>query len=241
MEAVAAQQGRRRGRWMVLTLLALAATALIVGIVELSTQKPDRNQVRLDGIGDAQEIFGGVQQDGDRLGSPDAPVSIQFFDDLQCSSCRDQFLSTIPTLVESYVRPGDLQMEYRHYSFSPSTEELGFFGAEAAADQDYAWPYIYLFFRNQDEAKRVGVSEDFLTAIAGAIPELDVPQWRDYLNSEGGAGGQIQDRLARYEKLGADLSIRAQPAAIVNGPNGTRTLQDSPTLSQITNAIGAVR
>jgi protein-disulfide isomerase len=241
MEAVAAQQGRRRGRWMVLTLLALAATALIVGIVELSTQKPDRNQVRLDGIGDAQEIFGGVQQDGDRLGSPDAPVSIQFFDDLQCSSCRDQFLSTIPTLVESYVRPGDLQMEYRHYSFSPSTEELGFFGAEAAADQGYAWPYIYLFFRNQDEAKRIGVSEDFLIAIAGAIPELDVPQWRDYLNSEGGAGGQIQDRLARYEKLGADLSIRAQPAAIVNGPNGTRTLQDSPTLSQVTNAIGAVR
>jgi protein-disulfide isomerase len=241
MEAVAAQQGRRRGRWMVLTLLALAATALIVGIVELSTQKPDRNQVRLDGIGDAQEIFGGVQQDGDRLGSPDAPVSIQFFDDLQCSSCRDQFLSTIPTLVESYVRPGDLQMEYRHYSFSPSTEELGFFGAEAAADQGYAWPYIYLFFRNQDEAKRIGVSEDFLIAIAGAIPELDVPQWRDYLNSEGSAGGQIQDRLARYEKLGADLSIRAQPAAIVNGPNGTRTLQDSPTLSQVTNAIGAVR
>jgi protein-disulfide isomerase len=241
MEAVAAQQGRRRGRWMVLTLLALAATALIFGIVELSTQKPDRNQVRLEGIGDAQEIFGGVQQDGDSLGSPDAPVSIQFFDDLQCSSCRDQFLSTIPTLVESYVRPGDLRMEYRHYSFSPSTEELGFFGAEAAADQDYAWPYIYLFFRNQDEAKRVGVSEDFLIAIAGAIPELDVPQWRDYLNSESGAGGQIPDRLARYEKLGADLSIRAQPAAIVNGPNGTRTLQDSPTLSQITNAIGAVR
>jgi protein-disulfide isomerase len=241
MEALAAQGGRRRGRWMVLTLLALAATALIVGIVELSTQKPDRNQVHLEGIGDAQEIFGGVQQDGDSLGSPDAPVSIQYFDDLQCSSCREQFLSTIPTLVESYVRPGDLRMEYRHYSFSPSTEELGFFGAEAAADQDYAWPYIYLFFRNQDEAKRVGVSDDFLIAIAGAIPELDVPQWRDYLNSEGGAGGQIQNRLARYEKLGADLSIRAQPAVIVNGPNGTQTLQDSPTLSQITNAIGAVR
>ncbi|HEY8638900.1 MAG TPA: thioredoxin domain-containing protein, partial [Solirubrobacterales bacterium] len=163
---------------------------------------------------------------------------IQLFDDLQCSSCRDQFLSTIPTLVESYVRPGDVRMEYRHYSFSPSTEELGFFGAEAAADQDYAWPYVYLFFRNQDEAKRVGVSEDFLTAIAGAIPELDVPQWRDYLAND---TNQIKNRLAGYEKLATDLNIRAQPAAIVNGPNGTRTLQDSPTLSQITSAIGAVR
>ena len=240
METLAAQRGGRRGRWLVLALLTLGLIGLIAGIVELSTQKPDRSQVHLTGIEQAQEIFGGVRQDGDRLGSPDAPVSIQWFDDLQCSSCREQFVSTIPTLVEDRVRPGDVQLEYRHYSFSPSTEELGFFGAEAAADQDYAWPYIYLFFHNQDEAERVGIDEDFLTSLAGAIAELDVPEFRDYLDSEGGAGGRIHDRLARYEKLGAGLGIRAQPAAIVNGPGGTRTLQDSPTLSQISGAIGAL-
>jgi protein-disulfide isomerase len=241
MEAVAAQQGRRRGRWFVLALLTLSLSGLIAGIVELSTQKPDRSLVHITGIDDAQEIFGGVRQDGDRLGSPDAPVSIEWFDDLQCSNCRAQFLSTIPTLVESYVRTGDLQIEYRHYSFSPATEELGFFGAEAAADQDYSWPYVYLFFRNQDEAERVGIDEDFLTSVAGAIPELDVPEFRDYLDSEGGAGGRIRERLAGYEKLGSELGIRAQPAAIVSGPNGTRTLQDSPALSQITAAIDALR
>jgi len=241
MEAVAAQQGRRRGRWFVLALLTLSLSGLIAGIVELSTQKPDRSLVHIAGIEDAQEIFGGVRQDGDRLGSPDAPVSIEWFDDLQCSNCRAQFLSTIPTLVESYVRPGDLQIEYRHYSFSAATEELGFFGAEAAADQDYSWPYVYLFFRNQDEAERVGIDEDFLTSVAGAIPELDVPEFRDYLDSEGGAGGRIRERLAGYEKLGSELGIRAQPAAIVSGPNGTRTLQDSPALSQITAAIDALR
>jgi hypothetical protein len=53
-----------------------------------------------------------------------------------------------------------------------------------------------------------------LIAIAGAIPARR-PQWRDYLNNEGGAGVD-RSRLART-KLGADLSIRAQPAAIVNG------------------------
>jgi protein-disulfide isomerase len=239
MEAAVMRQGRRRGRWLVLALLSVGLVALVVGIVELSTQKPDRDRVVIAGIGDAQEIFGGVRQDGDRIGSPDAPVSLQLFDDMQCSSCRDQFLSTVPTLVEDYVRPGDLRMDYRHYSFSPLPEELGFLGAEAAADQDYAWPYIYLFFRNQDEAERVGIDEDFLTSIAGSIPELDVPAWRDYLRSEGGAA-EIRERLGRYEELGANLGIRAQPAAIVNGPNGTRTLQDSPPLSEIEHAIEAV-
>jgi protein-disulfide isomerase len=237
VEAVAVQRSGRRGRWLVLALLALATAGLIGGIVELSTQKPDRNQVHLAGIDDAQRIFGGVRQDGDRIGSPDASVSIQLFDDLQCSNCRSQFLSTIPALVDDYVRPGDLKLEYRHYSFSSSTEELGFFGAEAAADQDYAWPYIYLFFRNQDEAERVGIDEDFLTSIAGGIPELDVPAFRDYLDAEGGTDGRIRERLARYESLGADLGIRARPAMIVSGPKGTETLQDGPGLAEIRNAI----
>jgi protein-disulfide isomerase len=241
MEAVAAESGRRRGRWWVLALLVLALIGLLGGIIELSTQKPDRGQVKIAGIDDAQEIFGGVRQDGDRLGSPDAPVSIQVFDDMQCSDCRRQFLATIPPLVDEYVRPGDVRLEYRHYSFSPATEELGFFGAEAAADQGYAWPYVYLFFRNQDEAKRFGIDEDFLTAVAGAIPELDVPEWRDSRDSEGKVGGRIREQLAGYERLATDLGIRARPAAIVSGPNGTRTLQDGPGLAQITAAIQALR
>jgi protein-disulfide isomerase len=241
VETLAAQRGRRRGRWWVLGLLAIGAVALIAGLADLAIQKPDRSQITVAGIDDAQRIFGGVRQDGDRIGSPDAPVTIQWFDDLQCGNCRDQFLATIPTLINDYVRPGDLRMDYRHYSFSSATEELGFFGAEAAADQDYTWPYVYLFFRNQDEAKRVGVGKDFLTSLAGGIPELDVPRWRDYLDSESGSDGTIAKRLARYESLGSQLRIRAQPAAIVNGPSGTRTLQDSPALSQITTAIDAVR
>ncbi len=240
MNTIAAPGSRRRGRWLVLALLSFGAVALLYGIYDLSTRKPDRSQVHVQGIGDAQEIFGGVRQEGDRLGSPDAPVTIELFDDLQCGNCRAQFLSTIPSLVEDYVRPGDVQLEYRHYSYSPRTEELGFYGAEAAADQSYAWPYIYLFFRNQGEADRIGINEDFLTAIAGAIPELDVPAWRDYLDQKGQVDGPISDRLASYDKLGLDLRIRARPAAIVNGPKGTRTLQDSPSLARIEAAIDAV-
>jgi protein-disulfide isomerase len=241
METLAVQRSRRRGRWLVLALLSLGMVGLVAGIVELSTREADTSKVRISGIGDAQQIFGGVRQEGDRLGSPDAPVSIQLFDDMQCSSCRDRFLTTIPSLVEDYVRPGELKLEYRHYSFSPNPEQLGFFGAEAAAAQGYSWPYIYLFFRNQDQAERVGIDEGYLASIAGSIPELELPEWQDYLRAEGGVGGRIRERLARYEQLGSELGIRAEPAAIVSGPNGTRTLQDSPELWQITAAIEALR
>jgi protein-disulfide isomerase len=241
MQTFAAQAGRRQGRWWVLAVLALALVGLIAGIAQLSTREPDTGKVSVTGIDDAQRIFGGVRQLGDRLGSSDAAVAIQVFDDLQCSDCRSQFLATVPPLVEDEVRSGEVRLEYRHYSFSPNPAQVGFFAAEAAAEQGYAWQYVYLFFRNQREASRFGVDEDFLTALAGAIPELDVPEWRDYLERESGADGRISEQLAEYEELARGLGIRARPAAVVSGPGGTRTLQDGPGLSRITAAIEAVR
>lgn len=230
----------RRGRVWIVFALALVLLALGYAIVDIATQKAGPAVVHLDGIGDAQRIFGGVPQEGDRLGSSDAPVTIQVFNDLQCSSCRDDFLGTIPALAENYARPGDVKLLYRHYSNSESPEELGFYGAEAAADQGYGWQYTYLFFRNQDEAERFGIDEDYLDSVAGGIEELNEPEWLAYLEDEGGADGAIRQRLQGYEELGRDLGIRTGQAAIVSGPNGTRTLQDGPSLAEIEAAIEAV-
>ncbi|HVY79034.1 MAG TPA: thioredoxin domain-containing protein [Solirubrobacterales bacterium] len=231
----------RRGRVWVVLALGIGLLVLGYAIVSIATQKAGPQVVRLDGISEAQEIFGGVPQEGDRLGSSDAPVSIQIFNDLQCSSCREDFLSTIPGLVDGYARPGDVKLLYRHYSNSESPEELGFYGAEAAAEQGYGWQYTFLFFRNQDEAERFGVDQDFLDSIAGGIEELNEPEWLDYLEENGGPNGAIGERLQGYEELGRNLSIRTGQAAIVSGPNGTETLQDGPTLQQIEAAIEAVR
>lgn len=230
----------RRGRVWVILALVVAVFALGYAIVDIATQKAGPAVVHLDGIGDGQEIFGGVPQEGDRLGSSDAPVTIQVFNDLQCSSCRDDFLGTIPALAERYARPGDVKLLYRHYSNSESPEELSFYGAEAAADQGYGWQYAYLFFRNQDEAKRFGIDQDYLDSVAGGIEELNEPEWLAYLEDEGDPGGAIQRRLQGYEELGRDLGIRTGQAAIVSGPKGTRTLQDGPSLAEIEAAIEAV-
>src|SRR4051794_27766925 len=89
----------RKGRIWVILALSLALFALGYAIVDIATKPPGRDVVRVDGIGTAQELFGGVPQEGDRLGSSDAPVTIQYFADLQCGNCRAEFLGTIPGLV----------------------------------------------------------------------------------------------------------------------------------------------
>lgn len=230
----------RRGRLWVVLLLALALFGLGYAIVQISTRKAARDVVHIEGAANAQEIFGGVPQEVDRLGSSDAPVSIQVFNDLQCGNCREDFLQTIPPLVNAQVRSGDVKLLMRHYSVAENPLELGFFGAEAAAQQGYGWQYTYLFFRNQEEAKRFGIDNEFMASIAGSIGELDVPEWQEYLDGQGGSEGAIAKKLEADGELGTKLGIRTEMATILSGPGGTRTLQDGPSLSQIEAAIEAV-
>jgi Thioredoxin len=231
----------RRGRIWVILILAIAIGGLGYAIVEIATKPPGGTVVTVEGISEAQEIFGGVPQEGDRLGSEDSSVSIQVFTDLQCSSCRPEFLSTVPKLVEEEVRPGGVKLLLRHYSVSENPLELGAFGAEAAAQQGYGWQYTYLFFRNQPEVERIGrLTEDFEESLAGSIGELDVPEWHEYLEAQSGDGGEIKSTLEGYDELGGSLGIRTGLATIINGPRGTRTLQDGPSLGQIERAIEAV-
>jgi protein-disulfide isomerase len=237
---VAAKPLPRRGRIWVVALLALGLAALGYTIVTLSTQEAGDPVVHLDGISDAQRLFGGIPQEGERLGSSDAPVTIQVFNDLQCSDCRDDFLSTIPALAEEYARSGEVQLLYRHYSNSINTEQLGFYGAEAAADQNYGWQYIYLFFRNQDEAERFGVGQEYLASVAGGTEELELEEWEEDLEQNGLADGPIAKRLEGEEKLARDLKIRTGQGMVVTGPRGTRTLQEGPSLAKVEQAIAAV-
>jgi hypothetical protein len=237
---VAATPLPRRGRIWVILALGLALGVLGYALVNISTREAGRDLVQVEGISEAQELFGGIPQEGDRLGSGDAPVTIQVFNDLQCGNCRADFLGTIPGVVERYARPGEVKLLMRHYSVAENPLELGFFGAEAAAQQGYGWQYTYLFFRNQGEAERFGIDNEFMASLAGSIGELNVPEWQEYLDSQGGSDGSIATTLEGYEDIGMRLGIRAGQAMIVSGPAGTRTLQDGPGLGQVERAIEAV-
>lgn len=240
MSELAVKSVPRRGRLWVIAVFALFAFGVGYLVVEVATQEPGGDVVELQGVNDAQRIFGGVPQEGDRVGSDDAPVTIQVFNDLQCGNCREDFLSTIPSLVEDYARPGDVKLLWRHYSNSENVRQLGFYGAEAAAEQGYGWNYTYLFFRNQGEAQSFGIDQEFLESIAVGIEKLELAEWRLDLEELGGVDGPISRRLDGYEELGRGLGIRVRQAVIVSGPGGTRTLQDGAGLGEIERAIAEV-
>jgi protein-disulfide isomerase len=240
MTEPAATSQARRGRWPVLAVLGIGLAALLVAIVELSTEEGGPPKVEVDGINDAQRIFGGLAQEGDRLGDSDAAITVQVFNDVQCDGCDEQFLTTIPTLVEERVRAGEVKLLYRHYSFSINPVQEGFVAAEAAGEQGYQWQYVYLLFRNQDEAERLGTVSEVLESIAASVSDLDVSEWEQAFARGGGPDGPITRRLGVQDDVARGLGLRSEPSAIVSGPAGTETLQDSPSLGQIEAAIDRV-
>ena len=210
----------RRGRGWVILIGFFVLTALGYRSSISPTQKPNKNIIKINGVGQAQELFGGVRQEGARLGSEDAPVTVQVFADEQSSNCREGFLSTIPPLTEKYVRPGKVKFLYRHYSNSENPIEYGFYGTEAAAEQGYGWEYAYLFFVNQNEADRFGVSEaenrraglreNFLESVAGGVEELEAEEWEKAFEEgqEPGSAMQTQPQSPAGTRLEAGHPLR---------------------------------
>ena len=170
-------------------------------------------------------------------------MSIQIFNDVSCDDCSDEFLETVPGLVEELVRDGEANLLYRHYSFSIRPVQEGFLAAEAAAEQDYLWQYVYLFFASQAEAERVGAQgfDEFLQALASSIDELEPEQWESDFDEGAGPDGEYTQRVEEQDELARGLGLRDEPSAIVSGPGGTEILQDSPGLDDILQTVEEVK
>jgi protein-disulfide isomerase len=230
-------ESRRRPRAIGLLVLALCVGLLGFAIVSLSVGSGDSEEIKITGAGEVQSLLGGIPQDGERLGDPSAPVTVQVFNDLQCDPCSDWNQQVIVPLIQGPVRSGDLQLTYHNFPMTQAGFFLGAYGAVAAAKQDYEWQFVQLLFANQEEAKKHGADQEFLDNIARGVGvvNFNVEQWqRDMEDSD------IVETLEADEKITAERRLPAEPAVVVGGPNGTKELVESPSLAEVQAAIAEV-
>jgi protein-disulfide isomerase len=231
-------QPRRRPRLIGLLVLALCVAVLGFAIVSLSVGSGgEKDEIKITGAEEVQSLVGGIQQDGPRLGSPDAPVTIQVFNDLSCDPCSDWNQDVVVPLISGPVRGGDVQLIYHNFPMTESGFFLGAYGAVAAAKQDYEWQFVELFFINQEEAKKQGADQEFLDNIARGVGvvNFNVEQWQRDMKDD-----DIQATLDADEKLTAERRLPVEPAVVVGGPNGTEQLTRSPSLEDVQAAIDEV-
>jgi protein-disulfide isomerase len=190
LEATQAASAARRMRLIQLGGVAVVVVVAIVVIViatgggkksHVATTPQAKTQV----FTDVNKVIGGVSQAGNALGSATAPVTLVFFGDLQCPVCRDFSLGVLPGLVERFVRPGKLRIDYRSLETAtrePETFRKQQISALAAGKQNKMWWFTELFYHQQGEENSEYVNEEFLDKIAAEVPGLDSSKWKSDRN-----------------------------------------------------------
>jgi protein-disulfide isomerase len=175
----------RRTRMTQLGIVVAVAVVAIVAVLIASggggaaKPKPGSPEAVKE-AGAVTSLIGGIPQNGNVLGSPTAPVTLVYFGDLQCPICKEFTLHTLPTIIQKWVSPGKLKIEYR--SLETATHEPEVFktqqvAALAAGKQNKMWNYIELFYHQQGEENSGYVTESYLQGLAQLVPGLNVSKW----------------------------------------------------------------
>lgn len=226
---------RRRPRLTGVLVIAGAALALLALFASLSLDEGDTDPIQIDDAGEVRKLIGGLPQLDQRLGEDDAPVTVEVFNDMQCTDCADWQREVVEPLIADEAREGELKLLYRHWSMTERPSGLASYGAVAAGLQGQQWQFIELFFRNQEEAQRFGVTQDVLDEIAKGVLNLNIEQWqRDFEEPE------IAETLEQDDLLAVQRRIPAEPAVVVTGPGGSRELVETPTLEKVREAIAEI-
>jgi protein-disulfide isomerase len=173
-EQAEASRDARNRRLQILGGVAAGVVAVIV-IIALVTGGGDSKKPpsQVTGVARTQEFVSGLQQKGNALGDPKAPVTLVEYMDLQCPICKEYSQQVIPVIVDKYVRTGKVRLEGQVVAIlGPGSEKAQGFAATTPA-QNRLWSFTHLFYENQGEENSGYVTDAFLNKIAAATPGLN--------------------------------------------------------------------
>ena len=124
----------KRNRTLVIAIaVAIAIAAALVAASFLTRDKGDdaatteatsTGTVPADSTNPAIAVVAGIPQKGTVLGNPKATVRLLQFEDLQCPICKKYTDNAFPAIVDEYVRPGLVKIDFRGLAFlGPDSEK----------------------------------------------------------------------------------------------------------------------
>ncbi len=118
-------------------------------------------------------MLAGIPQQGAVLGDPKAPVTLVEYADFQCPYCAQWSHGAFPTLVERYVRPGNVRIVFRGLAFLGPDSDRALRTAVAAGRENRLWNVVEALYHRQGHENSGWVTESLLEEVAG--PECARP------------------------------------------------------------------
>jgi protein-disulfide isomerase len=152
-----------------------------------------------------------IPRDGRTVGSPTAKVTLEEWEDFQCTACG-RFSETVePSLVGRFLSTGAVKMTYHDFFVIGPESTDAATAARCAGDQGKFWDYHGWLFANQNGENQGWFSRERLAAIAGQVG-LDEAKWSACYDS----GAARQAATAEADQ-GKRLGLNQTPTLMIDG------------------------
>jgi protein-disulfide isomerase len=247
-ERARAEKARRDRRLRMVggvVVLAIAIAAVLVAVSSgSSTYSLEKGLLkgnqRNAAVTTVDNLLAGVPQSGATLGNPNAPVTMDYYGDLECPICQEFTLQGgLSQLIANEVRQGKVKIVYK--AFETATHDPSVFkdqqvAALAAGMQKKFWNYAELFYHEQGQEGTGYVTEPYLDNLAQQTTGMNLIKWESDRNNPSLTTQVIQD-----VSQGNAIGVTGTPTLVFIGPKGKAASPESvPTYSQLQQVIKQV-
>jgi protein-disulfide isomerase len=220
-------QRRSRFGLVQITLIAVIAGLVLIGVAIVSNTKPPAAPI--DVIrGSAPS---GIPASGLVLGKADAPVTVELFEDFQCPACLHWGTNVFPTLASHELADGTVKVLFHGYAFLGPESVDAAKAAWAADQQGRFWDMWATLYANQGLHENAGFfARDRLVAMADLIG-LDHARFLADIDSAAAASA-----VSASSASAVAAGITGTPSLVING-----TRFDGAGYTDLSTAIAAAR
>ncbi len=222
-QAEAASAVRRTRLTQLGIVVAVVVAAIVVVLIATggsSKKGIPANKHETDRIAaEVTALVGGIPQNGNVLGDAKAPVTLQYFGDLECPVCQTFTIGALPTLIQQWVHAHKLKIEYRSMETAtrePETFKTQQVAALAAGKQQKMWNFLELFYHEQGEEGSGYVTESYLQNLAKQVPGLNLTQWTSDRNNS-----ELSNQVASDGQAASAAGFSGTPSFLIGKTGGT--------------------
>ncbi len=225
-EQAQSERSRRERRLRMLGLtLGVAVAVAVVAVIFASrnggsTANPNSASAK-QAQRDVDTLLAGIPQSGAKLGAPNAKVIVTEFADLQCPVCKAFAEGAEAQLIANDVKAGKVQLIYRSLSTAtangpnPNIFPTQQAAALAAGEQQKAWNYIQLFYKEQGQEGTDYVNTTYLNNLAHQVTGLDFSKWSTDRTSP-----TLISQVNQDQQAAASKGYNSTPTIVVSGAKG---------------------
>jgi protein-disulfide isomerase len=225
------QRQQQRQRLITIGLITLGAALVVLAVV----------WPQLRPVGEIVTVTPAAlpNADGLSLGDPNAPVTIDVFEDFQCPACKNFTENTEPLVIQNLVATGQARYVFHNYPFlddqaAGKESDQAANAAMCASEQDKFWEMHSILYANWNGENQGAFNDRRLQAMAESLG-LDMDAFNSCFNANT-YEAEIQADL----DLGEQWGVSGTPTIFVNGQ---RVGQPSQVASyqEIADAVNAIQ